>query len=432
MSNPVAAAAEGRGSRPSPRWFPALRTPLAAAALAALIGLAAGSFILYTDTPSVPLPTVVVPAEDDVRELQAAAEAAPEDPTAWRTLGTAATRQAIATADPAWYAIAEDAFDTAASLDPDDPLTDVARGQLVLSLHDFDDALELGRSVTRALPASADAWGVLVDAQVELGRYEEAAASAQTMLDLRPDLVALARASYLRQLNGDLEGAIVAMRQADAAGGGIGAVGVGSGTGVATGVTGLLGDLLLHRGDLDGAEAAYLRASTPAAAAGLARIAAARGDLDRAQQIVDDLALRTPVPAVVAVLAEVQQRAGDEAGLAQTVELARTLAALQQDAGQTVDLELALFEASYGDPATAVQLAEAAYAERPDNVFAAGALAWALHRDGQADRARELAEQATRLGTVDTPHELRMAIITGTGLDALLDRNPLAEELFLP
>jgi tetratricopeptide (TPR) repeat protein len=421
VSNSVAADAEGRGSRPSPRWFPVL----AVALVAVVVGLAVGTFLTYTDTPSVPLPVVEVPDEADVRALEARAEAEPTDHERWQDLGVAATAQAIATADPAWYAIAERALDTAAELDPDDPFTTLARGQLVLSLHDFDDALVLGHEITDELPSTADAWGILVDAQVELGQYDDAAESLQTMLDLRPDLPALARASYLRQLNGDLDGATVAMRQAETAGD-------SGGTGAGTTVTALLGDLLLHRGDLDGATQAYLRTPTAPAAAGLARIAMAQGDLRRAEQILTDLIQRAPVPEVVVAMAEVQTRRGDDAGLASTVELARTIAALQQDAGQTVDLELALFEASYGDPDTAVALAEEAYEARPDNIYAAGALAWALHQAGDDGRAEQLAQDATRLGTIDTPHELRMAAILGDGIDAVLARNPQAEQLYLP
>lgn len=395
---------------------------LAAIALMAVaVGLLVGRFLTYTDTPADPLPVVLTPTGDDVRTLQQQAQAAPDDPAAWQALGLAATEQAIATADPAWYAVAGEALDTAATLDPDDHLTLIGQGRLALSLHDFADALDLGEAATAAAPRSADAWGVVVDAQVELGRYDEAATALQTMLDLDPDLAALSRASYLRQLNGDLDGAVVALRQADAAGAGADPT-----------VAALLGEVLLHRGDLDAASAAFADSPTPAGAAGLARIAAAEGDLDRALRILQDLVQRTPSPPVVQALAEVQQRAGDDAGLAETVELARTLAALQQEAGQVVDLELALFEASFGDPVRAVELARSAHDARPDNVFAAGALAWALHADGQDDRAAALAADATRLGTVDTAHELRMAEVTGTGRLALLDRNPHAEDLYLP
>lgn len=397
------------------------RTLLITAVVAAVVGLLVGRFLTYSDTPTVPLPTVVVPDDTEVRALQATAEAAPDNAAAWQTLGLAATDHAITTADPAWYAVADDALERATELDPDDHFTTIASGRLALSLHDFTTARELGLSATAAAPASADAWGVLVDAHVELGDYDAAATALDTMLALDPDLSALARASYLRQLNGDLDGAIVAMRQAVAAGAGSNPT-----------VNALLGDLLLQRGDLDAARAAYESTATAAGAAGLARVAAAEGDLATAELILTDLAGRTPAPPVITALAEVQQRAGNTEGLADTVELARTVAALQIDAGQVVDLELALFEASFGDPERAVELAELAHEARPDNVYAAGSLAWGQHVAGNDADARALATDATRLGTVDTAHELRMAAITGEGMDALLARNPLAEELFLP
>ena len=406
---------KGRGGRALPL--------LVAGLIAAIVGLALGGFLSYSDTATTPLPRVALPDDATVNTLRADAIANPDDAAAWQALGLAATDHAITTADPAWYGVAEDALDTAAALDPDDPLTTIGQGKLALSLHDFSAALQLGTAATAAAPRSADAWGVLVDAHVELGDYDAAATALQTMLDLDPGLAALARTSYLRQLNGDLDGAVLALRQADAA----------SGAAVVNAtVSALLGEVLLHRGDLDGAQAAFGASPTPAAAAGMARIAAARGDLGTAELILSDLVQRAPAPPVVLALAEVQQRAGDTAGLADTVDLARTLAALQQAAGQTVDLELALFEASFGDPAVALDLARQAHADRPDNVFATGALAWATFRNGDVETARELAADATRLGTVDTAHELRMTEITGTGRDALLARNPNAEELFLP
>ncbi|MCA1734962.1 MAG: tetratricopeptide repeat protein [Actinobacteria bacterium] len=54
---------------------------------------------------------------------------------------------------------------------------------------------ELAATVRAADPFNADALVVLIDAQVELGQYQEAAASLQQLLDLRPALPALARTS---------------------------------------------------------------------------------------------------------------------------------------------------------------------------------------------------------------------------------------------
>ena len=60
----------------------------------------------------------------------------------------------------------------------------------------------------------AAAQAVKVDALVELGRYDEATEAAAQLLAIRVDLASLARVSYLRELHGNVEGAIAAMRQA--------------------------------------------------------------------------------------------------------------------------------------------------------------------------------------------------------------------------
>jgi tetratricopeptide (TPR) repeat protein len=63
-----------------------------------------------------------------------------------------------------------------------------------------------------------------------------------------------------------------------------------------------------------------------------------------------------------------------------------------------VDLETALFEADYGQPEDALAAAQAAYDARPGNVFAADALAWALHKSGRHAEALPHSEQALSLG----------------------------------
>ena len=65
-----------------------------------------------------------------------------------------------------------------------------------------------------------------------------------------------------------------------------------------------------------------------------------------------------------------------------------------------VDLELALFEADHGDPKAALDLAKAAYAERP-TIKAADALAWANLKNGRIGEARKRSAEALRLGTQD-------------------------------
>src|SRR4029079_2978895 len=60
---------------------------------------------------------------------------------------------------------------------------------------------------------------VVSDAEIELGRYGAAAHDIQRLVDTKAGLPAYARASYYRELSGDLTGAIEAVRLAVAAGG---------------------------------------------------------------------------------------------------------------------------------------------------------------------------------------------------------------------
>ena len=383
-------------SRRMPVW--------AVAGLAVIAGLAIGRFATAGDRDSQVeregvTAAAVAGGAEGLDGLEDAVDARPDDPAAWRSLGSAYVQQAIQTSDPAFYALAERAFDRATELAPGDPTILVGRGVLELSLHRFEEAEALAREATQALPGNADALGVLVDAQVELGRYDEAAETLQLMLDNRPGLPALARTSYQRELRGDLAGAEEAMRRAVVAGS-------SSPFDLAT-VTVLLGDLQRATGDIDAAAASYDEAlrlvpDLLGAELGRAQVLAARGDLEEATAVVKEAVDRFPAPAALFLLADLQHATGDTEGEQETIELVRVTTKLQEEAGQVVDLELALFEADVAeDPALAVELAEAAHAARPDNVFAADALAWALHRSGDSEAAVPFAEQAVRLGTAD-------------------------------
>ena len=94
-------------------------------------------------------------------------------------------------------------------------------GSLALSRHRFRDALALGEQARTLNPYSAQPWGVIGDALVELGRYREAFAAFDRMNALRPSLSSYARTSYARELIGHTDAAIRAMQLAvDAATGG--------------------------------------------------------------------------------------------------------------------------------------------------------------------------------------------------------------------
>jgi tetratricopeptide (TPR) repeat protein len=78
-------------------------------------------------------------------------------------------------------------------------------------------------------------------------------------------------------------------------------------------------------------------------------------------------------------------------------ELVRTSMTLLEQSGAVVDLEAALFEIDHGSAEQGLLAAQAAY-ERAPSVFAADALAWALHANGRHDEALARADEALLLG----------------------------------
>jgi tetratricopeptide (TPR) repeat protein len=373
-------------------------------AVTLLAGLLVGRFLVAGDgvagRPASPAATG--DSADLVARLQADLRQRPDEPRLLTRLGVAYVTRARETADPTFYARAAEVLERATALAPRDPDTMVARGLLDLGRHQFRSALAWG---TRALKTNSDlpdAYGVVFDAQVELGRYQAALVTAQAMVDRKPTQGSLARVSYARELFGDPAGAVAAMVQAAAAGG-------GSATDRAY-VQTLIGNLHLGAGRLAPAKAAYWRAlddrpGDGLAEVGLARVAAARGDLAGAARRLEPVAARLPLPATVALLGDVRAATGDAAAAAAQHRLVRVIERLNRANGVAVDLELARFEADHarergGDPARAVAMARRALADRP-TIYGQDTLGWALRQAGRPRQALPHARAAVRLGTRD-------------------------------
>jgi tetratricopeptide (TPR) repeat protein len=373
-----------------------------------------------------------------IERLEARTATDGTDVAALTELGLAYLQRARESGDPGDYGRAEEALDSALSLQPDYAEALVGSGILALARHDFATALELGERARAVDPSSPGALGVIADAQTELGRYEDALATVQAMLDRSPSLSSYARVSYQRELHGQLDGAIEAMRTAFQAG--------VPGSENAEYVRVLLGNLHFSRGDLDQAEQIYTesldaRPEFVYALAGLARVRAAQGRTDEAVELFEAAIARNPLPEFVIALAETLEAAGRTDEAQRQYELVRAIQQLFAANGVDVDLDLALFEANHGDdPNRAVELARAAY-ERTPNVRAADALAWALHVAGDNDEAAGYAAEALGLGTLDSSFLYHAgAIAAARGEDALarehleraLDLNPHFSPLFAP
>jgi tetratricopeptide (TPR) repeat protein len=319
----------------------------------------------------------------------------PGDVRALDLLGLAYQQRARETGDPAWYAKSDGVLRRALRLAPDDLLATGGLGSLALSRHRFADALALGRRAERLSPSTARNYGVIGDALVELGRYRAGFRAFDRMATLKPSLSSYARISHARELIGDWDGAVSAMKLAvDAA---IGEQEPTAWTHVQ------LGKLYWNRGLLSAADREY-RAALAAfpgyvyALAERAQVEAARGRLREAIALERRAADTIPLPQFVAALGDLYRVAGDERSARREYALIGVIERLLRANGVRTDLETALFDADHGRPRVA--LARLAQRQRP-SIDGDDVLAWTLARNGRCAEARPWAERALRLGTQD-------------------------------
>lgn len=341
------------------------------------------------------------------------------------------------TGDPSFYSKASGALDEAAARDAESFLAVSAQGSLALSRHDFEGALALGERARELDPAVARNYGVIADAEIELGRYAAAGRTLQQWINLEPDISSYARVSYFRELNGDLPGALAAMELALSAG--------GESPENFSYVSTLIGTLHLDQGDYAAAERSYRSVLArdpeyPGALAGLARLEAGRGEFGLATARLHGVVTSAPLPEHVIALGETQEAAGKLGAAQASYELARVEYQLQRLGGVDTDVDAALFEANHGEPARAVALARDAWDSAP-SVRSADALAWALSAAGRDSEAVRFSAEAMKLGSRDPFFLYRAGTIALRAgemararqlLGGLLEQTPRFSPLYAP
>ena len=155
------------------------------------------------------------PAENSIRKAQAEIAKDPGHFAYYNGLAMAYARRARETSDVAFYQKAEETLAKSFAISPDNFEGRKVQTWLLLGRHEFAKAREAATKLNKQNPDDVTVYGYLADANAELGNYKEAADAVQWMLNLRPANVAgLTRAGYLRELHGDLDGALEVMQMA--------------------------------------------------------------------------------------------------------------------------------------------------------------------------------------------------------------------------
>jgi tetratricopeptide (TPR) repeat protein len=340
------------------------------------------------------------PAERSMATARSAIAAKPSQYSGYNQLAIALSRRARETSDPKYYGQAEDALKKSFDLSPGNLEGEKIHIWLLLGRHEFPTALEAAKALNKKVPDDVLVYGFLADANAELGNYADAERAVQWMLDLRPgNLPALTRAAYLRELFGDLDGALELMKMA------YDATPPTEAEDQAWILT-QMGHLQAATGRFVEAEQLLQRAITvfPKYHYALANLATIRMEQKRyadAVSLLQQLYAEAPHAENLYRLAEALEKAGRvKEGHAAFVEFEQKSLA-ESSRKDNSSRELVFYYADHAhDPSKALQVAQQEYAWRHD-VYTLDAYAWALHVNGEDHEAFKQVETALAVGIKD-------------------------------
>ena len=368
---------------------------VAAAVMAALVG--AGTLLRPTTAPIEQRQAPSGPTTT-VEGLAAYLESVPQDWRSWSGLGALQLERARSTGSPEWYGRADQSFRRSLQIRPDgNPPALAGIAAVAAAKHDFADAESGARAALAVNPLEPTAQAILVDSLTELGRYDEALVAARRLDDTHPGLSSYTRLAYQEELRGHVSEALalLALAADDAA--------TPSQAAFTRYQQGLLA---LQSGDVTGAERSYA-AGVAAAPDDLtllhlrARIAVAQGRDSLASDLYRTLVQRRPTATFAVEAAKVLGRVGARREATDLIALAQAQLAVNRANGVEPEPSDVVLEATHGNPATALQMAESLWS-RQKGVFAADAYAVALHAVGRDVEALTYADRALALGTTTT------------------------------
>ncbi|GAA4401705.1 hypothetical protein GCM10023187_16130 [Nibrella viscosa] len=306
---------------------------------------------------------------------------------------------------PYYYPAVLSILDGVLTIDPNNFEATTFKASVKMSQHQFAEARTLARQARNINPNNAYVYGVLVDANVELGNYDEAVTMSDTMQRLKPSLESYSRASYLREIYGNYPGAIAVMKLAVQAGL------PGSEPQCWSKTT--LGYLYETTGKLKEAEMQYneilaMRPSYAFALRGLARIHKSRKEYDKALALLAQAAGIMPEFSFHEDMADIYALQG-QTEKART-KYAEVVKMLEEDAksGHAVDLELCKLFTKSGQWELAQAYGLKEYQKRPKNIDVNQALAWVYFNQKNFQKARQHMQVALRTGNKD-PERLQQA-----------------------
>ncbi|MES2980863.1 MAG: tetratricopeptide repeat protein [Verrucomicrobiota bacterium] len=266
----------------------------------------------HSETSARTQPAAVKGADTDaeITALEKAAKAPDAGAAAWIRLANAHMQKTRDTLSHDFSA-ADKAYSKALEIDPNSSEAMVGMAWVKNSEHNFSEGKKWAEKVIAINPKHQDAYALLGDIAVELGKYDEAYDHYQAALDIRADLSSYARAAHLLWLTGDVSQAQILMKKA-----------IVSGGPYPENVAWCRAELALmqfHSGALAAAETearAALEAApkNPRCLTIMARVLAAKGETVLAIELYEKSAAISPSHEALAALVDLHKLQGNEAG----------------------------------------------------------------------------------------------------------------------
>lgn len=270
----------------------------------------------------------------------------------------------------------------------------IAKATVQLALHQFSEALVTGKEALKLNEFNSSVYGVLCDAYVELGNYEEAVKMADKMVSIRPDIRSYARVSYLREIHGDMNGAIEAMNMAASSG--------YPGLEQTSWTKVTLGGLYEKVGDLQNAEKQYRitlyeNPHYAFAIAGLARVESKKKNYTEAIKLFEKASEVIPEFSFQEELVHLYKKTGQEHKVKETTKILLEMLEEDADAGHSVDLELAnIYLDIVGDKELALEHAMKEFKKRPENIDVCFSLSHIYYKLGDISKAKTFMQKAKK------------------------------------
>ena len=323
------------------------------------------------------------------------------DARSYYGLRDAYSRKARENGDVAYFNLAEQALRQALQIRPQYGAAWRHLAFVLYARHDFAGAAAEATKAIDLDPTDGHAYAVLGDAYLEVGKYAQAQAAFERMIDLAQDLYVYSRLSGLKSLRGDTAGAIAELKQA---------IETGRAQGHAqehiAWAQWQLGNEYFAIGDLKEAETQYRAAlATYAnyyrALAGLAQVHVAQQHYPEAIDLYQKALAIIPMPDYAAALGDVYVKVGRLEETKKHYALVEYVGYLNTLNQVLYNRELAAFYADHDMKRTAaLELAKKELEVRQD-IYAYDLLAWTLYKNGQPQEALAAMTEALKLGTQD-------------------------------